>query len=189
VKVVAWLHGAVYRVRQFGSALATRGRPLAEAERTEVRVWLPAAAWPLFDAMPHNDQHHSLNVLRSLRAAGHTEPALMQAALLHDAAKSTGGVIIFHRIAVVLLKVARPDWAARLTQTSAPSRGNLRYPFWVLANHPQLGAELAAAAGCDPLAMTLIRRHQETGRGAEGQRGRGDVEILLTALQAADDDN
>ena len=51
---------------------------------------VPAAAWPLFDAMPHNDQHHSLNVLRSLRTAGHTEPALMQAALLHDVAKAPG---------------------------------------------------------------------------------------------------
>ena len=86
MKVVAWLHGTVYRVRQFGSALATRGRPLTEAGRTEVRAWLPATAWPLFDAMPHNDQHHSLNVLSSLRAAGRAEPALMQAALLHDAA-------------------------------------------------------------------------------------------------------
>jgi len=189
VKEVAWLHRAVYRVRQFGSALATRGRPLAEAERTEVRVWLPTAAWPLFDAMPHNDQHHSLNVLRSLRAADRADPALMQAALLHDAAKSTGGVTLFHRIAVVLLKVARPDWAARLSQTPVPAPGNLRYPFWVLANHPQLGAEMAAAAGCDPLAVKLIRWHQEMGRRAEGQRGRGDVEILLTALQAADGDN
>ena len=61
--------------------------------------------------MPRNDQRHSLNVLRSLRAAGHDEPALMQAALLHDVAKSTGGVTLFHRVAVVLLKIVRPDWA------------------------------------------------------------------------------
>ena len=106
---------------------------------------------------------------------------------------------LFHRIAVVLLKVARPDWATRLTQTPVPARGNLRYPFWVLANHPQLGAELAAAAGCDPIAVTLIRQHQETGGGAEeplwgsggagGQRSRRDVDLLLTALRTADNDN
>jgi hypothetical protein len=168
-----WLHRAVYRVRQFGSALATRGRPLTEAERTEVRAWLPATAWPLFDAMPHNDQHHSLNVLHSLRAADHGEPALMQAALLHDVAKSTGGVTLFHRIAIVLIKVARPDWAARLTQTPAPDRANLRYPFWALANHPQQGAEMAAAAGCDPLVVTLIRRHQEAGRAEDPLWGSG----------------
>jgi len=187
---VTWLHRAVYRVRQFGSALATRGRPLAEVERVEVRAWLPTAAWPLFDAMPRNDQHHSLNVLCALRASGHAEPALMQAALLHDVAKSTGGVTLFHRIAVVLLKTGRTDWAARLTQTPAPTRGALCYPFWVHANHPGLGAGMAAAAGCDPLAVTLIRRHQETERSTLNV---GTLNVptdrLLAALQAADDDN
>ena len=164
-----------------------------------MRAWLPAAAWPLFDAMPHNDQHHSLNVLRSLRAADHAEPALMQAALLHDVAKSTGGVTLFHRVAVVLIKIVWPGWLARLAQAPAPARSDPRYPFWAHANHPQLGAEMAAAAGCDPLAVTLIRRHQETGRGAEeplwgsagagGQRSRRDIDLLLTALRTADDDN
>ena len=214
---VAWLHRAAYRVRQFGSALATRGRPLAEVEPTEVRAWLPAAAWPLFDAMPHNDQHHSLNVLRALRAAGYDEPALMQAALLHDVAKSTGGVTLFHRVAVVLIKIIRPNWLAGMVQAPAPARGDPRYPFWAHANHPQLGAELAAAADCDPLAVMLIRRHQETGGGAEEQRSRGaegcfarrwgdgerndastscpksplqlSTDRLLAVLQAADDDN
>jgi hypothetical protein len=186
---VAWLRRAVYRVRQFASALATRGRPLTEAERTEVRVWLPAAAKPLFDAMPHNDQHHSLTVMRALRAAGHDEPALMQAALLHDVAKSAGGVTLFHRVAVVLLKVVQPDWLARLAQTPTPAYSDPRYPFWAHANHPQLGAEMAAAAGCDPLAVTLIRRHQDCSGGAEEQRRRGDLDLLLTALRTADDDN
>ena len=60
-----------------------------------------------------------------------------------------------------------------MTQTLAPARGNLRYPFWVLANHPKRGAEMAAAAGCDPLAVTLIRRHQEPSRGAEEPEGQG----------------
>jgi hypothetical protein len=186
---VAWLHRAVYRVRQFGSALATRGRPLAEVERTEVRTWLPAAAWPLFDAMPYNDQHHSLIVMRALRAADHDEPALMQAALLHDVAKSTGGVTLFHRVVVVLIKIVWPDWLARVAQAPAPARGDPRYPFWAHANHPQLGAEMAAAAGCDPLAVTLIRRHQEMSKGAEEQRSGGDVDLLLTALRTADDDS
>jgi hypothetical protein len=188
---VAWPHRAVYRVRQFGSAVAAGIRPLTTAEQAEARAWLPPTAWPLFDAMPHNDQRHSLAVMRSLHAAGHAEPALMQAALLHDAAKSTGRVTLFHRVAVVLIKIVWPGWTTRTAQTPAPARGSFGYPFWAHANHPQLGAEMAASAGCDPLAVTLIRRHQETGRGAAARepRGRGDITLLLAALQAADDDN
>lgn len=187
--VSAPLRRAGYRVRQFVSALGAYIRPLTAGERAEARAWLPESAWVLFDAMPRNDQRHSLNVLRSLRAAGYAEPALMQAALLHDAAKSSGGITLFHRVAVVLLKIARPDWAPRMAQTPAPARGSLRYPFWAHANHPQLGAEMTAAAGCDPLAVTLIRRHQEPSKGAEEQRSGGDIALLLTALRAADDDN
>jgi hypothetical protein len=183
------LRRIIYRVRQFAGAVVAHGRSLTQDERAEVRMWLPAEAWRLFDAMPRNDQRHSLNVLHALAAAGHDELPLMQAALLHDVAKISGGVKLFHRIAVVLLKIARPDWADRMAQAPAPDGGSRRYPFWAHANHPQLGAEMAAAAGCDPLAVALIHRHQETGEGAEEQRGSGKSDRLLAALQAADDDN
>lgn len=213
--VIAPLRRAGYRVHQFVKALCAYTRPLTPGERAEAQTWLPESAWPLFNSMPRNDQRHSLNVLRSLRAADHAEPALMQAALLHDVAKSTGGVALFHRVAVVLIKIVWPGWLARMAQAPAPARGDPRYPFWAHANHPQLGAEMAAAAGCDPLAVTLIRRHQETsgGAGEQGSRGaeemgrRGDRERnhvstsgsenplqlstdrLLAVLRAADDDN
>ena len=113
--------------------------------------------------------------------------------------RAPGGVTLFHRVAVVLIKIMWPGWLARLAQAPAPARSDPRYPFWAHANHPQLGAEMAAAAGCDPLAVTLIRRHQEAGSAAEeplwgsggaGEQGsRGDVDLLLTALRTADDDN
>mgnify|MGYP007112888099 CR=1 FL=1 len=51
--------------------LAAR-RALTPAERREVEAILPVRAQPLFDAMPRNDQRHSLNVLRAL-AAGEVE--------------------------------------------------------------------------------------------------------------------
>lgn len=189
--VIAPLRRAGYRVRQFVNALDAYIRPLTPGERAEAQAWQPESAWPLFDAMPRNDQRHSLNVLRTLHAAGHSEPALMQAALLHDVAKSSGGVTLLHRVASVLIKIMWPGWLARMVQAPAPARGDPRYPFWAHANHPHLGAEMAAAAGCDPLAVMLIRRHQETGKRAEEPlRGSGgDIDLLLTALQAADDDN
>ena len=197
--VIAPLRRAGYRVRQFVNALDAYIRPLTPGERAEAQAWLPESAWPLFDAMPRNDQRHSLNVLRTLHAAGHAEPALMQAALLHDVAKSAGGVTLFHRVAVVLIKIVWPDWFARVAQTPAPARSAPRYPFWAHANHPELGAEMAAggrlrSAGrdADPPAPG---DGQGSGGGPWGSGGAGeqrngrDVDLLLTALRTADDDN
>ncbi len=187
---VTWLRRAVYRLRQFVSAVVASIRPLAMDERAEARAWLPESAWALYDAMPRNDQRHSLNVLRALRAANHDDPALMQAALLHDVAKSAGGVTLCHRVTIVLLKVARPGWAAHMAQAQAPARGDLRYPLWAHANHPRLGAEMAAAAGCGAQAVTLIRRHQEPQRStSDDVMISNPTDRLLAVLQAADDNN
>jgi len=201
---------AVYRVRQFVAAVAAHRGRLSSHEQAEIERWLPQAAWSLFERMPRNDQRHSLNVLRALRDAGWSQPPLMQAALLHDVAKSVAGVMLWHRVAVVLINAARPGWSVRMAERPAPARSGLRYPFWASVNHPRLGAEMAAAAGCDPLAVTLIRRHQEPGGGAGERRSGGAkeqsiaamtlesagdvpeairVDHLLMALRAADDDN
>lgn len=155
------LRRAAYRVRQFFRALAASLAPLTAAEQAAARAVLPEMAWPLFDAMPRNDQRHSLAVLRALRAAGRHEPALLQAALLHDAAKAAAGLTLLHRVAIVLLKAFRPQVLAAWAALPQPPRSDLRYPFWAHANHPATGADMAAAAGCEPLAVLLIRRHQD----------------------------
>ena len=187
---MTWPRRAVYRVRQFVRAVVACIRPLAADERAEARTWLPESAWPLFDAMPRNDQRHSLNVLHALRAMDCDDPALMQAALLHDVAKSACGVTLVHRVAAVLLKALQPNWAAAMAQPEAPARSDLRYPLWAHAVHPQLGAEMAAAAGCDAVAVALIRRHQEPQRSAADRATINDpTDSLLAALQTADDNN
>ena len=153
--------------------------------RGEAHAVLPAAARPLFDRMPRNDQRHSLEVLRAVQAAGRSQPALLQAALLHDAAKGAGGITLLHRAAVVLIRSVRPRWLVQWSQRPAPRRSDLRYPFWAHVNHPRLGAELAAAVGCEPLAVDLIERHQAHPAAA----GDALADELLAALQAADDDH
>ncbi len=147
---------------------------------------LPETARHLFDGMPPADQRHSLKVLAALQAAGHDHPALLQAALLHDCAKREGGVRLWHRVALVLLKAFWPALAARWAAEPAPARTDWRYPMWAHLHHPERGAELAAAAGCDPLAVALIRRHQEP---PAAHAGDPSLDELLAALQAADDDN
>ena len=70
-------------------------------------------------------------------------------------------------------------------ETEPPRRSLLR-PLWAHANHPATGAQLAAAAGCLPDAVSLIRRHQDAAADS-GELSRQDA--LLVALQKADDDN
>lgn len=178
------LHRAAYRVRQFAAGLLAYRRGLTAAERREVQVILPPAAQPLFDAMPRNDQRHSLNVLRALVAAGHDHPALLRAALLHDAAKSAARLTLLHRTAIVLLRAYRPGLLEAWARGPLPRRGHWRRPFWVYAHHAEQGAVAAAAAGCDALTCLLVRHHQDhppvAGLDAAAAQ-------LLAALQRADD--
>ncbi len=177
---------AVYRVRQFVQAVRARWRGLDERELNQARRALPDAGWRLFRGMPKSDQVHSLKVWAALKAAGYDDAALAQAALLHDVAKHLGGVKLFHRVAVVLLKAFAPQVWKRLKAAPEPARRDLRYPLWAHANHPATGARIAASAGCLPQAVSLIRRHQEhlaTGVSMSNE------DALLLALQRADDDN
>lgn len=176
---------AAYRARQFFEAVAAYLSPLREDERAQAYSHLPGQARRLFDAMPRQDQRHSLKVARTLQAAGHHDPALLQAALLHDAAKAEGGLTLFHRVAVVLIKAFRPSWLEAWRGRPAPPRGSVLYPFWAHVNHPERGAQLAARAGCLPEAVDLIRLHQERVALGDGSA----FARKLAALQAADDDN
>jgi hypothetical protein len=174
----------VYRVRQFISGLLAYSRALGSGERREVQAVLPEAALSLFAGMPRNDQRHSLNVLRALRAAGYHHPALLQAALLHDAAKRYARLTLLHRTAIVLLRAIRPGVLHGWTQGPEPRPGHWRRPFWVYARHAERGAADAAAAGCDPLACLLIRHHQDVLPVAGLDPAAAD---LLAVLQNADD--
>jgi len=68
----------------------------------------------------------------------------------------------------------------RLASEEPPS---WRYPFFVHQQHPELGAELAQAAGCSPTTVELIRRHQEP---LADNPFRTHEDELLAALQEAE---
>lgn len=180
-----WQGRPCYRVRQFVWAVRAALVPLSEADRAEARAVLPEAAWPLFMRMPRADQRHSLQVLRAVRAAGEVCPALLQAALLHDCAKYEAGLRLWHRVAVVLIKAFAPALWRQWSESAAPGRSSWRYPLWAHAHHPQRSAELAAGAGCDGLAVTLILHHQDP----PGATGDPRADSLLAVLRTADDDN
>ena len=167
---------ALYRVRQFASALLAHVSPDDLREADEV---LAPDAQKLFRRMSVSDQRHSLNVMRTLRRQGYTEPKFLAAALLHDVGKSAAWIAPWHRAIMVLTKRFAPGMLAWLA--SGEPRG-WRRPFVIHRQHTEIGAEWAAQAGCSALTVSLIRRHQEPLRHAP----QDEEERLLVALQRAD---
>ncbi|MGQ9517006.1 MAG: HD domain-containing protein [Anaerolineae bacterium] len=145
--------GAAYRVSQFLRALGAR---LTPAERAWAQSLLTPAAFELFAALPRQDQRHGMDVALALRDAGVMEPAVLAAALLHDAGKARSQLTLFHRTAMVLLQAGRP---ALLHALGDEEQEGWRRPFWVHLHHPEIGAELAEAAGCAELTVWLIGHH------------------------------
>jgi hypothetical protein len=125
--------------------------------------------------MVRGDQRHGLDVFHALRAAGHKDRTLLEAALLHDVGKSGVRLTILHRVAIVLLDAAAPALLERL----ADQGKGWRAPFAAHVQHARIGAELALSAGCTPDTVALIRDHHTPAHNDE----------RLAALQRADREN
>ena len=166
-----------YRAGQFLRRL--RARPTAEDLRTAREV-LPRGALGLFSAMPPGDQLHGLAVLHLLCARGPCGPALAQAALLHDVGKAGFGLTLAHRSLAVVLE----RWGPGLLRRIAATPSGWRRPFHAHLHHAEIGARRAAEAGCDALAVALIRYHDAP----DGWPGAARDELAaLDALQQADE--
>ncbi len=180
----------IYRSYQFFVALKAWlfGLNNATDQASVINTILPLPAQTaLFKRMSPNDQRHALAVAQTLRQAGYHNIALLQAALLHDVAKSLGQPIIY-RVLIVLLEAIAPTVLAWLS--FAPDQANLAgiswwsRPFAIHAHHPTIGAAWAKAAQCEPLAIRLIIRHQEKLRAIFNEE-----DHLLAVLQWADNLN
>jgi hypothetical protein len=138
------------KVRQTWRYLRARVEP---RERRELAGWCTPAEVALFEAMAVADQRHGLDVVARLRAAGVTDREVLVAGLLHDAGK--GDVGLLPRIVFSLGEGIGP-WVVGLGRRwpgLGPDLDRLR-------DHPERSAALAAAAGCTPRTVELIR-HQE----------------------------
>jgi hypothetical protein len=135
------------KARQFRAHLAAR---VAPAEREALEDWLTPAQLAMFDAMHVADRRHGLDVVATLRRDGTAEPEVLLAGLLHDAGKGHTGV--------------GPRVAYSLGQAYGPSIWRMAavVPGWRtdlarLRAHAELSARAAAAAGCPPRTVELIR--------------------------------
>jgi len=140
----------VHRVTQFVAHVRARVDP---EETAFVRRTLPDAAAQLFDEMPVADRRHGLDVAERLVAAGHGDPDLLAAALLHDAAKGHR-MRLWHRVAAVLLGRLTPSLLRRLASDDPSS---WRHPFHLYLHHPSMSAELILRAGGSPRAAAFVR--------------------------------
>lgn len=135
------------KVRRFRAHLRAR---VAAGELTGLEAWTAMPQRELFDSMHLADRRHGLDVVATLRADGVADPEVLIAGLLHDAAKGNTGVLprIVHS-----LSQAYGAWILR-TVRIVPG---MAAPLERLRTHAEASAELAAAAGCSPRTVELIR--------------------------------
>lgn len=139
-----------YRVTQVVDALTAT---MPEQDRAEALSHLPGSLGAVFLQMSVRDQRHSLKVMRRLRAAGIEDPLMLQAALLHDVGKSRVPLGIPGRSLLVLGEAFRPlAWILRVPILGARI-GRYR-------RHPEVGAQMVAAAGGDPRLVEIVAEHQ-----------------------------
>jgi hypothetical protein len=148
------------KVRQFRAHLRAR---VGDDERRALEGWTTPAQAALFDSMHVADRRHGLDVVATLRAEGIDDAEALLAGLLHDAAKGDTGVVprVVHS-----LGQAWGGWVPRIARL-VPGMGR---PLERLRTHAEASAGLAAAAGCSPRTVELIR-WQEAPRDPEfGER-------------------
>ena len=139
------------KVRQFRAHVRAR---VATGERAGLATWLSPPQLALFDSMHVADRRHGLDVVATLRGDGVGEHDVLVAGLLHDAGKDQTGVV--PRI-VFSLGQAYGSWIWRLAGVVPGMRADLGR----LRHHAATSADLAAAAGCGPRTVELIRNQDE----------------------------
>lgn len=175
------VHRLRYRLWQFWQIV--QARPLPHTAHQHIATLLTPAEQTLFARFSPADQAHSYRVMRLLEQHGHTDPALLAAALLHDVGKTQVHLTWWDRVIVVIGVLAGRTIYTRWGEGAVQGwhKGVV-----VRVHHPDWGAQMAAAAGSHALTVALIRRHQEKlPPNAAATR----ENELLRLLQWADDQN
>lgn len=135
------------KLRQTKRHLTAR---VSTSERHALAAWLSPRELAVFDGMHVADRRHGLDVVAALRAGGDREAEVLVAGLLHDAGKGDTGML--PRI-LYSLGQAGIGWPVRVGRLLPGMPASLER----LAAHAETSAELAAAAGCSPRTVELIR--------------------------------
>lgn len=168
-----------YRIRQYWWTFFSAPN---ETDLALVRATLSPPLQALFLRMTPDEQAHAVRVCRRLLTEGHTEPALLQAALLHDVGKAGCAPLrSWERALIVMCKALCPRAVSHWGEGKPQG---WRRPFVVALQHPLWGAREAQRAGASPEVTALIRYHQDDVFSLPPQ---SPVVRFLVVLQAADD--
>jgi hypothetical protein len=167
-----------YRFRQFFGGVFAR---VSDEERREADGVLNPSAREWFHSLPRDLQSHGLQVMHDLKRAGVDRADVLAAALLHDAGKAEGPNGPLVRTFIVLALRLAPDWSARRKAIDYRSARGIDRVLAIAYQHPAIAAEKAAACGCDPVTIDLIRHHQDSARSRD--------DALLLLFQQADNEN
>ena len=160
--------GSLWPVGPGRSAEAWVGSALSEREHA------------LWRRMKRADRRHAVGVAHRVEQAlgAETTPPVLAAALLHDVGKVSAGLGTYGRVVATLAGAAAGrTMAAAWTQ----GRGFTRRVGLYL-RHPEVGADMLAMAGSDPLTVTWAREHHLPAEEWTLPRR------LAEALKEADDD-
>lgn len=172
------MSSASHLVRRFFGSLVPFGP--RRADEAWVRSVLSPGEQALWARMSRADRRHAAAVARRVeRALGHeaTTPVLA-AALLHDVGKLDAGLGTYGRVVATLAaRAAGTDAARAWTRARGFTR---RVGLYV--RHPDVGADMLALAGSDPLTVAWTREHHlPPDQWTVAPR-------IATALKDADDD-
>jgi hypothetical protein len=130
------------------------GAKVSAEERMALEAWLTPGQLRVFDGMHVSDRRHGLDVVAWLRADGISDPEVLVAGLIHDAGKGDAGFVA--RV-LYALSQAYGSWIRGASMALRPLASSMAR----LKAHAELSADLAAAAGCSPRTVELIRRQDD----------------------------
>ena len=155
------LAGGLHLAGRFFGSLSPAPPPAADD------AWAVSHLGPgeaeLWRRMSNPDRRHAVAVARAVvaRIGPETGREVVAAALLHDVGKVVSGFGTFRRVGATVLwegaERLRPD-PERAARWSVDERAVLRR-LGQYRRHPELGAELLAAAGADELTVAWAREH------------------------------
>jgi hypothetical protein len=179
----------LYRTRQFWNAVGTKP---AEIDLQAIRQILTPRQMTLFSRLQPGEQAHSIHAYHMLIERAENHPDLITATLLHDVGKTLYPLHLWERGLIVLAKALFPRQVKLWGRNPVREKTLFSWqrPFVIAEQHPAWGADLAARAGTSPLAVSLIRRHQEIHSFSQNESDpRSQEDQFLSVLQSVDNES